>query len=418
MGVNLKSWVESANHSEADFTLANLPFGVFDAGDGSRIGVPIGDNVLDLVAAMDHGLLPDDPALRLSTLNVFASLGAKARRSLRVNLHTLLSAQGGNQAAPLVPLSDIQTKLPFFVGDYTDFYASEHHATNVGRMFRPDGDPLLPNWKHMPVGYHGRASSIVPSGTAIKRPWGQTVGPDGPPPKHAACRLLDYELEVGFFIADKTEMGTPVPIGDALNSVFGLVLVNDWSARDIQKWEYQPLGPFNAKNFATSISPWVVTTEALEPFMVDASSREQHPDRLGYLQHSNDVHIDVTLEVSLRSEAMRTSGTPGVVLSTGSYLDMYWSIAQMIAHHTSTGCNLNPGDMMASGTVSGPGPESRGCLLELTWRGEKPIQLPDGTERKFLKDGDELTIRGWCDNGEADRIGFGACSGIVLPANA
>jgi fumarylacetoacetase len=417
MSLLLNSWVEGANDPAADFTLANLPFGVFDAGDGARIGVPIGDQVLDIAAAMDAGLLPDEPALRSSTLNAFAGLGTAARCSLRERLQAVLGSSDGDRSAPLVALADIQAKLPFSIGDYTDFYASEHHATNVGRMFRPDGDPLLPNWKHLPVGYHGRASSIVPSGTAIKRPWGQTVGPDGPPPKHQKSRLLDYELEVGFFIGQKTEMGEPVKISEALSTVFGLVLVNDWSARDIQKWEYQPLGPFNAKNFGTSISPWVVTIEALEPFMVDTSGREKHPDRLNYLDHGSDVHLDVTLEVSIRSAAMRENNMAPTVLSTGSYLDMYWSIAQMIAHHTSTGCNLNPGDMMASGTVSGPGEESRGCLLELTWRGEKPIKIGDDTERKFLQDGDELTIRGWCDNGKADRIGFGTCSGIVLPAN-
>ena len=306
--------------------------------------------------------------------------------------------------------------MPFAIGDYTDFYASENHATNVGRMFRPDGDPLLPNWKHLPVGYHGRASSVVESGRPIRRPSGQTVGPDGPPPKHGPSRLLDYELEVGFFLGRNSELGTPIPIEQALDHVFGLVLVNDWSARDVQKWEYQPLGPFNAKNFGTSISPWVVTLDALKPFMVPGPPRKSDdPVNLPYLTSDQDVAIDLELEVSIQSEVMRTRGMAPHRISIGNYRDMYWTIAQMVAHHTSTGCDLRSGDMMASGTVSGPDEENRGCLLERTWRGENPISLPDGTERRFLMDGDEVIIRGWCRKGDL-RIGFGECRGIITPA--
>ena len=430
MSVHLRSWVESANNAGTDFPLANLPMGVFDQGDDSavRIGVPIGDMILDVPAALDGGLLKgvteeDSAALKSKTLNDFAALGKAARVRLRSALQTLLSIDNAEGkaavegASALLQADSVNPRLPFRIGDYTDFYASAHHATNVGRMFRPDGEPLLPNWKHLPVGYHGRASSIVPSGTPVRRPHGQTIGVSGPP-SHGPSRLLDYELEVGFFIGSRTELGEPVVIADALDHVFGLVLVNDWSARDIQKWEYQPLGPFNAKNFATTISPWVVTMEALEPFMVKELPRsDDDPAHLDYPSWADDVLIDLTLEVSLRSSTMRQDDADAQVLSTGNYRDMYWSMAQMIAHHTSTGCNLNPGDLMASGTVSGPEETSRGCLLELTWRGENPVSLADGTTRKFLQDGDDLTIRGWCQREGADRIGFGSCVGEVLPAH-
>jgi fumarylacetoacetase len=383
--------------------------------------------VLDLREAWVHGLLGGlsgtlGRTLEASTLNGVASLGRSATRELRTVLTELFS----NDSSPLrtsnerdrilLPASAVDAGLPFSIGDYTDFYASEHHATNVGRMFRPDGDPLLPNWKHLPVGYHGRASSVVESGRPIRRPSGQTVGPDGPPPKHGPCRLLDYELEVGFFLGRNSELGTPIPIEQALDHVFGLVLVNDWSARDVQKWEYQPLGPFNAKNFGTSISPWVVTLDALEPFMVPGPPRKSDdPVNLPYLTSDQDVAIDLQLEVLIQSEAMRTRGLAPHRISIGNYRDMYWTIAQMVAHHTSTGCDLRSGDMMASGTVSGPDEENRGCLLERTWRGENPISLPDGTERRFLMDGDEVIIRGWCQKDDL-RIGFGECRGIITPA--
>ena len=429
MSMRLRSWVESANEDGTDFPLANLPMGVVDRGDGSDpvIAVPIGNKVLIVPEAIQadalDGITPETAcALSSGTLNQFAGMGKESRVRFRKALQSAL-AQGNvnaqaaiTSAAALLDADAVTSRLPFQIGDYTDFYASAHHATNVGRMFRPDGEPLLPNWKHLPVGYHGRASSIVTSGTPVRRPHGQTMGAEGPP-SHGPSRLLDYELEVGFFIGKASQMGEPVAIADALDHVFGMVLVNDWSARDVQKWEYQPLGPFNAKNFATSISPWVITMEALEPFLVKELPRsESDPAHLEYLDWADDVLVDLGLQVSIRSSTMRNDGMEGQVLSTGNYRDMYWSMAQMIAHHTSTGCNLNPGDLMASGTVSGPEESSRGCLLELTWRGENPVALADGTERKFLQDGDELTIRGWCEGDHADRIGFGSCSGVVLPA--
>jgi fumarylacetoacetase len=306
--------------------------------------------------------------------------------------------------------------LPFAIGDYTDFYASLHHATNVGSMFRPT-NPLLPNWKHVPIGYHGRASSIVPSGTPIVRPHGQTVANDEGPPGFGPSRLMDYELEVGFFVGEGNELGSTIPVADAWRRIFGFCLVNDWSARDVQKWEYQPLGPFLAKNFATSISPWVVTTDALEPFLVPGPPRgEGDPSPLPYLVDPAGRNIDLTLEVLVASAAMREKGMAPTRVSLGGFRDMFWTPAQMLAHHASGGCNMRTGDLLASGTVSGPTKESRGCLLERTWRGTEPITLGDGTERKFLQDGDEVILRGWCAKPGFPRIGLGECRGIVRPA--
>ena len=422
-----RSWIESAQDPEGDFPIENLPFGVVAIEDDHRIATAIGDRVVDLRGLVDLGLLDDlapevRTALRSETLNEFAGLGRTAASAARKAIMSLLSdgddrlASHAERDRVVVAAADALPGLPFAIGDYTDFYASEHHATNVGSMFRPD-NPLMPNWKHLPVGYHGRASSVIASGRDVRRPHGQTVGPDGPPPKHGPVRLLDYELEVGFFVGRGSELGTPVPVAEALDHVFGLVLVNDWSARDVQKWEYQPLGPFNAKNFATSISPWVVTMDALEPFLVPGPPRaDGDPENLPYLLSPSDVAVDLELEVLIASEAMRSKGMAPARVSLGNYRDMYWTIAQMMAHHTSTGCDLNPGDLMASGTVSGPTEDSRGCLLEMTWRGENPISLPDGTERKFLQDGDEVVIRGWCRKGDL-RIGFGECTGRVLPAH-
>lgn len=422
-----RSWIESAQDPEGDFPIENLPFGVVAIEDDHRIATAIGDRVVDLRGLVDLGLLDDlapevRTALRSETLNEFAGLGRAAASAARKAITSLLSdgddrlASHGERDRVVVAAADAVAGMPFAIGDYTDFYASEHHATNVGSMFRPD-NPLMPNWKHLPVGYHGRASSVIASGQDVRRPHGQTVGPDGPPPKHGPVRLLDYELEVGFFVGRGSELGTPVPVAEALDHVFGLVLVNDWSARDVQKWEYQPLGPFNAKNFATSISPWVVTMDALEPFLVPGPPRaDGDPENLPYLVDPSDVAVDLELEVLIASETMRSKGMAPARVSLGNYRDMYWTIAQMMAHHTSTGCDLNPGDLMASGTVSGPTEDSRGCLLEMTWRGENPISLPDGTERKFLQDGDEVVIRGWCRKGDL-RIGFGECTGRVLPAH-
>ncbi|MGA0287761.1 MAG: fumarylacetoacetase [Phycisphaerales bacterium] len=422
-----RSFVESANAPDADFPIRNLPFGAFSTDTlEPRLGVAIGDRALDLRNVVEAGLLEGLDgrircALSAASLDDLLALGRPAWLAARVAISRLLDADHAalrdraDRETFLPAIEDIRLGLPARTRDYTDFYASEHHATNVGRMFRPD-NPLMPNWKHLPVGYHGRASSLVPSGTPIRRPHGQTVGPDGPPPAYGPVRLLDYEIEVGFLIGPGNRLGDPIPASRALDHVFGLAIVNDWSARDVQKWEYQPLGPFNAKNFATSISPWVVTLEALAPFMVDGPPRAAgDPENLPYLRHDRDIAIDLELEVAIASKTMRDAGTPATRVSLGNYREMYWSIAQMVAHHTSTGCNLQPGDLMASGTVSGPEESNRGCLLERTWRGENPVELADGTSRRFLQDGDEVVMRGWCGRGER-RIGFGACTGIVDPA--
>jgi fumarylacetoacetase len=415
----LRSWVQSANTANADFPIQNLPFGVFNAGGDARIGVAIGDQILDLHAAIETGAIVLDGeiacALSAGTLNDFMSLGPEAWRSARAAISTMLAEGAPERESLLRSMSETTMLLPAEIGDYTDFYAARAHATNVGRMFRPDGEPLMPNWLHLPVGYHGRASSIVVSGTEIRRPMGQTKPDDGPP-VFAPCRLLDYELEFGAFVGTGNEMGTAVPIGQAASRLFGVVILNDWSARDIQKWEYQPLGPFNAKNFASSISPWVVTMQALLPYRTDGPSRaSDDPPLLEYLTPvvgSLDA-IDVTAEVYLSSEGMRASGTDSMRLSRGTLADLSWSFSQMLAHHTSTGCPMRPADLLGSGTVSGPNKESRGCLLELTWRGAEPIALPDGTERSFLQDGDELTIKAFCERDGRPRIGFGSCSGVI-----
>jgi len=321
----------------------------------------------------------------------------------------------------LVAQTDATMRLPFTIGDYTDFYASANHATNVGKMFRPDGDPLLPNYKHLPVGYHGRASSVVVSGTDIRRPHGQLKPEDGPP-IFGPCRLLDHELEIGCFVASGNDLGSRIDINEAPGHIFGIVLVNDWSARDIQKWEYVPLGPFNAKNFGTTISPWVVTLDALAPYRKPLPARpDGDPAPLPYLSpdagsEAEAMGLEINLEVFLESQQMRADGTEPMRLSHSSGMDLYWTFAQMLAHHTSTGCNMRPGDLLASGTVSGTGEDQRGCMLELTWRGQNPVKLPTGEERKFLADGDRLMIKGHCEREGAVRIGFGECSGVVLAA--
>jgi fumarylacetoacetase len=319
----------------------------------------------------------------------------------------------------LVPMTDAELLLPAEIGDYTDFYASVHHATNVGSMFRPD-NPLLPNYKWVPIGYHGRASSIVRSGTPVRRPHGQLKDPNAEAPVFAPSRALDYEMEVGCFVGPGNRPGEPVAIEEAEEHLFGLCLVNDWSARDIQTWEYQPLGPFLSKNFATSVSPWVVTFEALEPYRIPAFQRPQgDPAPLPYLDSPDNRKrggVDVTVEVLLASARMRKQGLPPHRLSRGSMANLYWTPAQMFTHHTSNGCNLEPGDLFASGTISGPERDSRGCLLELTWRGAEPVALPTGEIRKFLEDGDEVILRASCERAGAPRIGFGECRGLILPA--
>jgi len=423
-----KSWVEGANDPAGDFPLANLPIGVVAGeGRGLRIGIRIGAFIVDCRALAASGLLNrlDQTiidALGGQSLNAYMALGQSAWRSARAEFTRLLTEGTADLRdhpsckSIMLPEWGMTTKVPCEIGDYTDFYASVHHATNVGSMFRPD-NPLLPNWKNLPIGYHGRSSSMVPSGTQIVRPNGQTVTQDDGPPTFGPARLMDYEMEVGALIGTGNVIGEPIRIDQAMDRVFGLLLLNDWSARDIQKWEYQPLGPFVAKNFASTLSGWVVSLDALEPYRIPMPARPvTDPQPLPYLRWSDDFVLDVNLEVLISSAGMRTSGTAPTRISLGNYRDMYWSIAQMIAHHTSGGCNLRTGDLLASGTVSGPTEDSRGCLLERTWRGTKPIQLGDGTERKFLQDGDEVIMRAWCERKGFPRIGFGECRGVVLPA--
>ncbi len=425
----LRSWVESAHDEGTDFPIQNLPFGAFtvDGEVSPRIGVAIGDRVLDLAGVLDAGLLRDEAgvaaqACRSGRLNDLMGLGRKHVRSLRHRISELLSegndeiAGSGRADELLLAMDEVEMQLPARIGDYTDFYASVHHATNVGSMFRPD-NPLLPNYKWIPVGYHGRASSVVVSGTPVHRPAGQSKAPDADAPSFGPTERFDYEMEVGAFVGAGNGLGHPVPIGRAEEHLFGLCLVNDWSARDIQPWEYQPLGPFLAKSFATTISPWVVTMDALTPFRVATKPRpEGDPSPLPYLDHPEVQArgaIDLTVEVYLSSAQMRAKGMDPVRLSRGSFTDMYWTVSQMLTHHASNGCNLRPGDLLASGTVSGPDKESRGCLLELTWRGTEPIELPTGEERRFLEDGDEIVMRGRCESDGAVPIGFGECRGVV-----
>ena len=429
------SWVESASDPAGDFPLQNLPFGVFLGSSGGReracVGVAIGDRVLDLVRCGKLGLLDGLPAplleaCRDTALNGLMALSPSRRTALRRRIFELLAAQGrrsrearAKTRRALLAQADADMLVPARIGDYTDFYASVHHATNVGSMFRPD-NPLLPNYKHVPIGYHGRSSSIVPGGTPVTRPSGQSKGADAPAPVFGPSRMLDYELELGCFVGGGNALGSPVSMQAAEERLFGLCLLNDWSARDIQAWEYQPLGPFLAKNFATTVAPWVVTMDALAPFRVPPAPRPPgDPAPLPYLDGEDDRRaggVDVTLEVFLASAAMRSRGMAPVRLSSGSFRDMYWTFAQMLVHHASNGCNLRPGDLLGSGTVSGPAPGSRGCLLELTWRGRDPVRLPTGEERKFLDDGDTVALRGFCAREGAVRIGFGSCSGTVLPA--
>ena len=377
----VKTWVESAN-GHPDFPLENLPIGRCRWNGEVHKGFAIGDSIL----------IGDDRA--------------EARERL-----TEGAADREETAKRLVKQSEVEMLLPCDIGNYTDFYASIHHATNVGSMFRPD-NPLLPNYKWVPIGYHGRASSIVVSGTPFRRPKGQTRDDANAPPQFGPSKRLDYELEVGVVIGRGNALGEPVPIERAEEHILGLCLVNDWSARDIQTWEYQPLGPFLAKNFATSISPWMVTVDALEPFRVAPAPRpEGDPAPLPYLTSAADRAFDITLEVWLRSDRMREP----MLVSRGNFRDMYWTFAQLVAHHTSNGCNLEMGDLIASGTVSGTTKESRGSLLERSWRGTEPVELPSGETRKFLEDGDEVIFRAHCER-DGLRIGFGECRGVVLPS--
>jgi fumarylacetoacetase len=420
----LRSWIESANDPSTDFPIQNLPFGVFKrAGstESPRVGVAIGDQIVDVAACLDTGLLRGDivavaERCREPRLNALMEAGRDASRELRRALSDRLRAGSPALERILVPMNEAELGLPAQIGDYTDFYASVQHATNVGSMFRPD-NPLLPNYKWVPIGYHGRASSIVPSGTEVRRPVGQTRDGNEGPPSFGPTRRLDYEVEIGAFIGAGNALETPIPIGEAEEHVFGLCLLNDWSARDIQAWEYQPLGPFLAKNFATSISPWVVTLAALAPYRVPAFPRPAgDPAPLEYIYSQSDTNsggFDITLELWLMSAAMREANMPALLVSKGSFTDMYWTVAQLVTHHASNGCNLRPGDLLGSGTVSGAAKESRGCLLERTWRGTDPLTLPSGETRAFLNDGDEVTLRGYCQREGWPRIGFGECRGKI-----
>jgi fumarylacetoacetase len=429
----VQSWVESANVAAADFPVQNLPFGVFrrrDAGAKVRVGVAIGDRILDVDGLLGHCYLTDERlrsaanACAPDSLGPLMALGAAARHALRRRLHTTLRQDAPasvRQAASshLVAQADVEMLLPAIIGDYTDFYASIFHATNVGKLFRPD-NPLLPNYKYIPIGYHGRASSLVPTGTQVRRPSGQTRDGEADP-KFGPTKALDYEMELGFFVSQGNTLGEAVPIGDAEEHIFGICLVNDWSARDIQAWEYQPLGPFLGKSFATSLSPWVVTMEALAPFRTGAFTRaEGDPAPLPYLFSQSDREqggLDLWLEVSLLSVRMREAGIGPVVLGRSNFRDMYWTMAQMLTHHASNGCNLRAGDLLASGTVSGADKTAHGCLLELTSRGKDPVTLPTGEQRKFLEDGDEVILCGFCERDGFRRIGLGSCRGTVLPAS-
>jgi fumarylacetoacetase len=418
---NLKSWIASANDPQSDFPLANLPYGVFTHANATRVGVAIGDQILDLRACASEGLLPHEvaDACTAHVLNPLMALGPAAWSVLRRRITELLSETAGDEtqsrvSAMLVPMRDAAMQLPAQIGDYTDFYASIHHATRVGKLFRPD-NPLLPNYKYVPIGYHGRASSIVVSGHEIRRPSGQTKPAQADEPAFGPSRSLDYELEAGIFIGPGNTLGQPIAIADAAQHIFGLCLLNDWSARDMQAWEYQPLGPFLAKNFATTISPWIVTMEALEPYRVTMSARpDGDPAPLSYLT-SNTVErdaFDVTLEVYLQSARMREQNIEPARVSRGNLRDLYWSIAQLVTHHASNGCNLRAGDLLATGTISGPEEGSEGCLLEMKHRSE-PVRLPTGEMRTFLEDGDEVILRAFAEREGLPRIGFGVCSGRI-----
>jgi fumarylacetoacetase len=426
----VQSWVESANVSDSDFPIQNLPFGVFRRrGEKSppSVVVAIGDQILDLRGSQSGGLLTEESAANAcatDSLNALMSLGLGARRSLRRRLHAILRREASpsdrrEAAKHLVAQADVDMLLPAQVGDYTDFYASLFHATNVGKLLRPD-NPLLPNYKYIPIGYHGRASSLCPTGTPVRRPSGQTRDGEAEP-KFGPTKALDYELELGFFVSAGNSLGETIPIRDAEAHIFGICLVNDWSARDIQAWEYQPLGPFLGKSFATTLSPWVVTMEALAPFRTGAFvRREGDPVPLPYLSSPDDQKqggLDLWLEVSVSSVGMRQAGISPMVLGRSNFRDMYWTMAQMLTHHASNGCNLRTGDLLASGTVSGADKSARGCLLELTSRGKEPVTLPTGEQRKFLEDGDEVTLHGYCEREGFRRIGLGDCRGIIATAS-
>ncbi len=413
----MKSWISIP--SDSDFTLHNIPFGVFSTEGHARAGTAIGNQVLDLAVLHESGLLDGlDLPQRIfedTVLNAYMALGKKVWTPTRNRIIQLLS-EGNDELSgnrilcerALFAQSEVTMHLPVQVGDYTDFYSSREHATNVGTMFRDPANALLPNWLHLPVGYHGRASSIVISGTPFHRPKGQTMADDAVAPAFGPTRLLDFELEMAFIIGQPNALGEPVAVEKAEEHIFGMVLFNDWSARDIQKWEYVPLGPFLAKNFASHVSPWIVTMDAMEPFRVDGPRQE--PEVLPYLRSSGKHNFDIALEVQIAPE-----GQAPHTVCRSNFKHMYWSMAQQLAHHTVNGCNMRVGDMCASGTISGPTPDSFGSMLEISWKGTKPVQMPDGTERRFIQDGDTVIMKGYCARNGV-RIGFGEVSAKVLPA--
>lgn len=432
---NLKSWVESANDPNTDFPIQNLPFCVFEPHenpDDRQGGVIIGDSVLSLSGCFNSGLFPEVPqnvgefAMIYGDLDVLLpNLQIPGMRKLRARLVRILGLDATELERDvceknLLKFSELEFVTPFEIGDYTDFYCSIFHATNVGSMFRPD-NPLLPNYKYVPIGYHGRASSIVVSGTDIKRPHGQNRSDAEKPPVFIPAKNLDYEMELGFFVGQGNDLGTSIPISEAEDHIFGVCLVNDWSARDIQAWEYQPLGPFLAKNFATTISPYVVTMEALAPFRTPAFERDaDDPQPLDYLndeQNKKFGGLDINLEVYLQTDKMRDAKIEPHLLSRSNTKDLYWTIGQMLTHHASNGCNLQTGDLIATGTVSGREKSERGCLLELTWRGTEPLSLPSGETRRFLEDRDEVIMKGYCEREGFRRIGLGECRGRIIPAD-
>ena len=407
-----KSWVTSANSADHPFPLNNLPYGVFSTEDSDpRCGVAIGDMILDLAEAEATGLvdLGDEPLFEMPFWNEVMEEGPAVWAALRNRLIALLEEGAEERRAVeacLVPMAEAEMHMPFMVSEYTDFYAGRHHATNVGTMFRGAENALPPNWLHIPIGYNGRASSVVVSGTDIRRPWGQLKGPNDSAPRWAPSARFDIELEMGAIVGTPSE--GPITVQEADDNIFGYVLLNDWSARDIQAWEYQPLGPFQAKATATSISPWIVTKAALEPFRCDTPEREV--ELLDHLKDCGPMLYDIDLEVTLRPE-----GSEEAIIARTNYKEMYYSAAQQLAHHTTSGCPMNAGDLLGSGTISGPEKDARGSLLELSWGGKEPLTLPTGETRSFIEDGDTLTLKG-AAKGDGYTIGFGDCTGTLLPA--
>ncbi len=424
----LKSWVDIANAAGCDYPIQNLPFGIFRRAGSSesfRAGVAIGDQILDLAAVKDKGLFGDDLAAAAKSfdepiLNTFMSLGAAQWSAVRKRLSELLRDGGpaDDLQSCLMPMAEAEMDVPAAIGDYTDFYASINHATNVGRLFRPD-NPLMPNYKYVPIAYHGRSSSICVSGTPTPRPNGQIKAPDSDAPVFTSCERLDYETELGFYIGPGNALGSTVSVADADQQIFGFCILNDWSARDIQAWEYQPLGPFLAKNFMSTISPWIVTMEALAPYRTGFGERpDGDPAPMPHLwddELSKTGALDIKIETSISTEAMRKAGTPAQVIGSPNAQDLYWSVFQMVAQHSSNGCNLNPGDFLGSGTISGTSPDKLGSILEKCVGGKEPIDFPYGETRTFLEDGDEVIMRAWCEGEGKARIGFGECRSIIVP---